>query len=62
MIAQYIGLRLVAVSETSFITHFAIHTILCHQRRRLKDLTEKGYAQSCSTQVIIAALNEEPGI
>jgi glycosyltransferase involved in cell wall biosynthesis len=28
----------------------------------LRDLIEKGYAQSCSTQVIIAALNEEPGI
>jgi glycosyltransferase involved in cell wall biosynthesis len=28
----------------------------------LKHLTEKGCGQACSTQVIIAALNEEPGI
>jgi dolichol-phosphate mannosyltransferase len=28
----------------------------------LRDLIGKGCAQSCSTQVIIAALNEEPGI
>jgi hypothetical protein len=32
VIAPYIRLRLVAVSETSFITHFAIHTIACPKR------------------------------
>ena len=59
---ECITLWIIVFSETSLITCFTIHTIRSTVKGKEEDLKDITHENSCSIQLVVAALNEEEGI